>query len=152
MVIGAAGLLTIGLLAGSAYAYFTSSGAGTGSASARSFSAVTVVASTGTPSSPLLPGGGAGDVVLNVDNPNAYAVTLVSVVGNGTITPDAGHSSCTTTGVTFTDQTNLHVSIPGNQSSFEVDLSGAASMSPASSNGCQGATFSVPVAITVHKP
>ena len=89
---------------------------------------------------------------LEVNNPNAYAVTLVSVTGNGTITHDAGHSGCTTTGVTFTDQTGLTKTIPASASNYQILLSGAVSMDSSSSNGCQGATFSIPVTITVHKP
>jgi hypothetical protein len=152
LVIGTTVLLTLGLLAGSAYAYFRSSGAGFGSGSTGALAAVTVVATTSTANTPLLPGGGPGDVILHVDNPNAFAVTLVRVTGNGTITADAGHPSCTTTGVTFTDQTNLQVGIPASNASFQVDLAAAASMNLASSNGCQGATFSIPVKITVRTP
>jgi hypothetical protein len=110
---------------------------------------VTVAAATGTPSTPLLPGG-TGDVILNVNNPNAYAVTLVSVSGNGTITADGGHSGCTTTGVTFNNQSGLTINIPASTTTA-VDLPGAASMSTASLSACQGATFSIPVSITVHK-
>jgi len=132
-------------------AYFHATGSGTGSAKAGSLQTVTVSALAGgdAPSSLLLPGGSA-DVILRVNNPNAFAVTLVSVTGNGSITADSGgHPGCTTTGLTFTNQTTLSVSVPAGSSL--VHLSGAASMSAASSNGCQGAIFSIPVAITVHK-
>lgn len=138
-----------GLGAGAAYAYFTSSGSHAGPGSTGTLQSVTVAAATGTPSAPLMPGG-SGDVTLQVTNPNGYAVTLVSVTGAGSVTADAGHPGCTTTGVTFTSQPSLSLSIAAN-STTQVDLPAAAAMSASSSAGCQGATFSIPVTITVQK-
>jgi hypothetical protein len=140
-----------GLGAGTAYAYWTSSGTGSGSASSNSLQSVTVAAFVGgdAPASSLLPGGAAGEVILRLNNPNSFAVTLVSVVGNGAITADSSHSGCTTTGVTFTNQTGLTASVPAGSSL--VRLPGSASMSTASLSACQGATFHIPVTITVHK-
>ncbi len=137
----------VGLSSGAAYAYFSSSGHGTGSASVGSMQTVTISSATVSPNTPLLPGG-SGDVTFKVTNPNGFAVTLVSVVGNGTIT--SNQSSCTTTGVTFTNQTGLSTSIPADDTAT-IDLPGAATMSTASSAGCQGATFSIPVTISVEK-
>lgn len=147
--LAAVGILAIG---GTAWAYFSSSGSGSGSGSTGSISTVTLDATAGTPSTPLYPGG-TGDVSLEVNNPNAYVVTLVGVAlkPGGTIMADAGHSGCTTTGVTFTTQTGLSTTIPQSASGYRIDLSGAVSMSAMSSNGCQGATFSIPVTITVEK-
>lgn len=148
-VLTAIGIL---VLAGAAWAYFSSSGSGSGSGSAGSMSTVTLNATAGTPSTPLYPGG-TGDVSLEVTNPNAYLVTLVGVAlkPGGTITADAGHSGCTTTGVTFTNQTGLSTTIPQSTSGYRIDLAGAVSMNATSSNGCQGATFTIPVTITVEK-
>ena len=131
-------------------ASWTAAGHGSGTASTGALQTVTVAAFVGgdAPSSQLLPGGTA-DVILRVNNPNTYAVTLVSVSGNVSIMPDGSHSSCTKTGVTFTNQTSLSINVPTGSSL--IDLSGAASMDSTSSTGCQGATFSIPVAITVHK-
>jgi hypothetical protein len=91
-------------------------------------------------------------VNLSVTNPNNFPVTLVSVIGNGTITPDAGHAACSPTGVTFNDQTGLSVSIAANASNSPVALTGAAAMDPTSANACQGATFTIPVTIKVQRP
>jgi hypothetical protein len=143
-------LVVAGLAAGAAYAYFTSSGTGIGSASIGTMQAVTISSATVSPSTPLLPGG-SGDVTLQVTNPNSVAVTLVSVVGTGgPVTADSGHPGCTTTGVTFTSQTGLSTNIPAD-STTAIDLPGAASMSTASSALCQGAAFSIPVTITVQQ-
>jgi hypothetical protein len=145
-------LAVIGVLAagGAAWAYFTSHGSGAGHGSTGTMSTVTLSATAGSASTPLYPGG-TGDVSLEVNNPNSYAVTLVSVTGNGSITHDAGHSGCTTTGVTFTNQSGLSTAIPASASNYQVHLSGAVSMGSSSSSGCQGASFSIPVTITVEK-
>lgn len=136
--------------AGGAYAYFTSSGSGSSSASANSLTPVTVTAFAGgdAPTSALLPGG-SGDVILRVNNSNGQAVTLTSVTGSGPITADSAHAGCTTPGVSFTTQSGLSMTI-GASGTTLVHLPAAVSMSTASSNGCQGATFSIPVSITVH--
>lgn len=147
-------LAVVGVLAGggAAWAYFRASGSGSGQGSTATMNTVTLSATAGSPSTPLYPGG-TGDVSLEVNNPNSYAVTLVNVAlkAGGSITPDAGHSGCTTTGVTFTTQTGLSTTIPASATNHQVDLSGAVSMSSSSSSGCQGATFSIPVTITVEK-
>ena len=141
--------LVVGLGSGAAYAYFTSSGHGTGSAITGSMQKVMISSATATPTSELQPGGTA-DVTLEVTNPNNFTVTLVSVVGSGNIFADSGHPGCTTTGVTFTDQTSLNTPISAGATAT-IDLPGAAAMSSASSADCQGATFSIPVTISVEK-
>jgi hypothetical protein len=149
IVLLAAPVIAASLGAGTAYAYFTSSGSGTGSASTGNMQPVTVAASTGTPSTPLLPGG-SGDVTMTVTNPNDFDVTLVGVTSTGDVTADGDHSGCTTTGVSFVSPTDLSTTIPADGAT-QVDLPAAATMSAASSSGCQGATFSIPVTIVVHK-
>jgi hypothetical protein len=99
----------------------------------------------------LLPAGPAADVTIKVNNPNSFAVTITNVAGNGPITPDTGHPSCTTTGVTFTNQTGLSDTVPANSTNDSIDLAGTASMSANSLSGCQGATFTIPLTVTVQK-
>jgi hypothetical protein len=138
-------------LVGLVYAAWTTNGTGSGYAkagTAQSISTVDVSAST---SATLYPGV-SGDVLIKLDNPNPYAVTVTAVTGSGSITADAGHSGCTTTGVTFTNQTGLSLVIPaksgGVDGVLQTTLTGAASMSNASLNACQGATFTIPVTLT----
>lgn len=142
-----------GLGAVTVFAFWSTGGSGSGSGTGGAMQPVTVAALAGgdAPNVTLLPGGPAADVILRISNPNAFAVTLVSVAGDGAITADLGHSSCTTMGVTFTNQASLSVTIPASSSAFFVDLPAAASMHSTSSNGCQGAIFSIPVAVTVHQ-
>jgi len=81
---------------------------------------------------------------VTLHNPNPYPLHITSISGNGTIT--ASVSACnTSTGVTFTDQTG-HWSVPANGQANFV-LAGAAHMSNASDNSCQGATFTIPVSL-----
>ena len=74
IVFGAVVALVLGISAGSAYGYFTTHGSGTGSVSIGTMQTVTM-ATAGTPSTPLLPGG-TGDVVFSVTNPNSFPVSL----------------------------------------------------------------------------
>jgi hypothetical protein len=136
---------------GVAFAYVTAAGSGSGAAAAGTMQTVTVSAFVGgdTPSSKLYPGGPAADVILRVDNPNSFTVQVFSVAGNGPITADASHSGCTTTGVTYTPPANPNITLPTGSSL--VHLTGAATMSAASLSACQGATFSIPVTLTVHR-
>ena len=151
-VFGAIVALLLGIGAGAAYGYFSSTGSGTGSGSTGTMQTVTVAAISGqTPSTPLLPGS-SGEVIVNVDNPNAFQVHLVSVVADGTISVSGGNG-CTlaNSGVSFTDQTGLSIPIAASTTTL-VRLPGAALMSTSSASGCQGATFDIPVTITVHTP
>jgi hypothetical protein len=129
------------------YAAWTTNGGGSGYAKAGTAQALSTVDVSASTSATLYPGGPAGDVLIRVSNPNSYPVTVTAVSGNGAITPDGGHAGCTTTGVSFTDQTGLNISVPANGATTAT-LSGAASMSNASVDGCQGATFAIPVSIS----
>ena len=158
VVIGAAALLSVGIGAGAAWAHWTTGGTGTGSATGASLGSVTLVAVTGSPSAPLYPGG-TGNVIFNISNANAYPVTLVSVrlEAGHSITASSGIGTCSGNGgVTFTSQTP-NVVIPadtagnGYPNGYPVGLTAAASMSTSSPTGCQGATFSIPITITVQK-
>jgi hypothetical protein len=132
------------------YAAWTSSGNGTGFAQASSAQALnSVTVSAG--SANLYPGATA-DLTLKLNNPNPYPVTVTSVTGNGTITADTSHATCGQdaghpTGVTFTGQTGLSISVPANATA-DAPVPGSVHMSNASDNSCQGATFTIPVSIS----
>lgn len=140
--------------AGSAYAYWASTGLGSGSAANGTMQTVIVDAliAGDTPQNSLVPGGTA-DVILRATNPNPHAVTIYGVAANGAVTADAGHAACTITGVTFTPPPvplSPPLTIQPN-SSILLTLQGAASMSAASLSACQGAQFRVPVTLEVRK-
>jgi len=149
-------VLTLAGLSGVAYAYWRSAGQASATVSVGSMSTVTIEALVGgdAPSARLYPGGPARDVVLKVHNPNAFTVSVVSVVGNGTITGVGGTGSCAITGVTFSYPSVASITPSPTLSASSttlLHLPGAATMSTASNNGCQGATFHIPVTLTVHR-
>lgn len=140
--------------AGTAYAYWTVEGGGTGSAQAGTMQAVTMDALVAgdNPQRALIPGGSA-DVLLRLTNPNPYQVQVYSVTANGPATADGAHPGCTTTGVSFT-RTAAPLSPAtyiGANSSALITLPGAAAMDTTSLAACQGATFSLPVTAEVRK-
>ena len=128
------------------YAAWTTNGSGSGYATAGTSQALSTVDVSASTTASLYPGQN-GDVKLQIHNPNPYNVRVTAVSGNGTITPDAGHSGCTTSGVTFNDQSGLTIDISANNDATTT-LTGAASMSNASQDACQGATFTIPVSLT----
>jgi len=78
-----AGFALVGLV----YAAWTTNGTGNAyskAGTAQTLSTVDVSAST---TATLYPGV-SGDVLVKIDNPNPYAVTVTAVTGNGTITAD----------------------------------------------------------------
>jgi hypothetical protein len=142
-------LVATGVIAGTAFvsniafAAWTSSGTGSGSAQATSAVALTTTAAT--TSAQLFPGG-SGDLKITVKNDNGYPVRVTDVTGSGTITSDKGSACDASTGVSFTDQHGQALDIPANTSTT-FTLSGVIRMSNASDNSCQGAVFTIPVSL-----
>lgn len=150
-----AGMTVIALAAaGLVYAAWTSSGTGSGYAKAGIAQPLTTVDVSASTAATLYPGV-SGDVLLKVSNPNPYPVRVTGVALNGTnadIAADSGHSGCTTTGVSYANQTGLTIDVPAKSGvvngTTQATLSGAVSMSNASLDACQGATFTIPVTLT----
>lgn len=133
------------LTGGTAYAFWSAGGSGTGRAAATT--AQPLATATATVGGALLYPGATGDLALRVSNPNPFAVTVTAVTGNGAITSDKGTACDAATGVTLTDRTGLALVVPaGATQSFT--LSGAVAMDNSSDTSCQGATFTVPVLLT----
>jgi hypothetical protein len=134
---------------GIAIAAWTSSGAGTAGAKAGTAAAPTTSTADLTALTPLLYPGTTGAARILVNNPNPYPVKVVSVTGNGTPTGSGGIGTCANTGITWTAQTpTTGNTVPANGSA-PVTLPGAVTMSTSVDDGCQGATFSIPVQVTV---
>jgi hypothetical protein len=152
LLVGAIVALAVGIGSGSAYAFFTASGSGSGAASVGTAQAVTVVVASGTPSSTLAPGGSA-DLVVELDNPNSYSVTITGISENGTtVTPVGGSGGCTTAnnGVSVPTQTGLSIAVAAGNN-VVVHIPNGAAMSTSSATGCQGASFQIPVNVTVQR-
>jgi hypothetical protein len=148
--VAVAALATAGLVS----AAWLAGGTGSGYAKAGSSQALTTVDASASTTATLYPGV-SGDVTLKLSNPNPFPVRVTAVALNGAqtaITADAGHASCTPTGVTFTNQTGLTLDVPAKvgatNGSVTSTLTGAAARSNASADGCQGATFTIPVTLT----
>jgi hypothetical protein len=151
-LVGATALLiVIVTLSGIAAAYFAATGSGSGAGSTGDL----VAASTTTPASVTgaLSPGGTANVVLRIDNPNSFDITLAAVAADGAASAIGGIGTCTTTGVTFVAPTAAFLATiaalaPGQTT---VTLPGAASMTTSSESGCQNATFTIPLQLTVTR-
>ncbi len=143
--------LLVLVAAGAAFAYWTAPGSGSGSGSTGTLQPVTVDAFVGgdSPSSVLVPGGTA-DVIVRVKNTNAYTVKLITVTG-GPAAITTAHSGCSAADVTFTNQSGRSDVIAASETTL-VHLANAASMTSSAASACQGATFTIPVTITVQTP
>jgi hypothetical protein len=139
-----AALLGLLAAAGIAFAAWTATGTGSGYAKAKTAQPLTTVDVSATTPATLYPGA-TGDVLLKIHNPNPYPVVVTDVTGNGSIT--ASNGSCNVASVTFTNQTGLSLNVPAS-SDATFTLSGAVQMSTAANDNCQGATFTIPVALS----
>ncbi len=145
--VGATVLFTLvgsSALGGTAYAYWAASGTGSGAAKAgvaQPISATAATVSTG-----FLYPGATGNVSITISNPNPFPVTVTDVIGNGAITSDKGALCDASTGVTFNDLTLASLAVPA-LGSQTFRLTGAVLMDNSSHNTCQGAIFTIPVAL-----
>lgn len=130
---------------GSAAAFWTRIGSGTGSAASGTNSAVTLT--PGTASAGLFPGG-QNAVAFTVTNPNTTdvrldAFSLDTTQGTGGFAVDAGHSACTLTSLTFPTQSQVGGwTVPGS-GTLAVSLPASLALATAAPNACQGANFTV---------
>ena len=130
-----------------AFAVWTATGTGSGQAKAKDAQAITATGSA-VSTDLLYPGKTDGDAGISITNPNPYPVRITSIARSGAITatPLSGRT-CATTGVTFTDQTGLTLDLAAGETKA-FTLEGAVAMDNTSENGCQEATFAVPVTFT----
>jgi hypothetical protein len=149
LIFGAVTVMVLGIVS-LGYAAWTSSGGGTGFAKASTAQALTSVDVSATTTASLYPGA-TGALNLKLSNPNPYQIKVTDVTGNGTITADSSHSTCGQdashlTGVSYTDQHSLSITVPASTTAT-VSLASSIAMTNASDNSCQGATFTVPVSV-----
>ena len=139
--------LTAGLGTGGAYAYWSASAGGSGTASTGTPSPISVVAASGTVSSTLVPGGTA-DLLVALNNPNSFPVTLTAVASNGVVT--GAPAGCVTSGVTVPTSTGLSITVASG-ANVVVHVPAGAAMSVGSDSACQGGAFSIPISVTVQR-
>jgi hypothetical protein len=172
---------------GIAWASWTNTASGNSAAGAGTLT-LTVNSAGSTFTNKLFPGSAAGtasgateggDLVLNVTNPQNFAVKITAVTQNGPVTQSGGSGSpaCSSdtagtgnnistlgdSGVwisgtapivgnptTYTTLTlGTAVSVAANASNASVTLLNVVSMASSSANGCQGATFTMPVTLQI---
>ena len=128
---------TVGLLGLSvAFAAWTSTGEGSGTADATTAKPLTVTVQN---VNGLFPTGSV-DVPFTVSNPNPYDVTLNNVTLKS-VAVDAAHSGCATSVVTGPDLSLNAVAAKNNGPAVSRDFT--VSMSNAATDACQGATFTL---------
>lgn len=148
----AAAVALSGALAGGVLAYWRTSGSGSGAASVGTAQSVTIQAvATGSPSTKLTPGN-AADLLVQLSNANSYTVTLVGISqsGSGSVTV-VGGTGCTAANASVSVPTVTGLTIPVGSGVQVVHIPGGASMDATSNTGCQGASFQIPVTVTVQR-
>lgn len=126
-----------------AIAHWSSSGTGTGAASAGTLQPVAI--DTVAFGLSLRPAGPATNVTVHVSNPNDYAVVIDGVTA-GTIHSDKLGCDGVNTGVSL-DLAVLAGNLPPGASTFVA----SASMTGTSASACQGARFTSVLTLAVHK-
>jgi len=133
-------VLAIAMSAIGAFAYWTTTGAGTGSASvASSNGTVTLHGSAGTPLYP----GGSSSVSFTADNAGASNL-FVGTIHLASVSADAGHASCNTADFTMADVTS-NTMVPAGQSGFALTGSGSLlyANTAVDQSACKGATLTL---------
>lgn len=157
-----AGVFVLLFGGGVAVASWTATGTGQGSARAASVSGLVVTAGSSLGALYPLPAdttpatgygsGTVGSVSTTVANPNPFPVTITSAtIGSVTTTPLSGRT-CATGSVLPTSSAPIALSPPvtlaAGSAPTAVTVPGALYMVSTAEDGCQGASFSVPVTVT----
>jgi hypothetical protein len=149
LVTALSAVAAIAAAAGIASAVWSASGSGAGGAAATVAQNLTVTAVTPTGSNAsLYPGGPAGPVQFQVANQNPYAVTITGVSYG---TPSSlNPAACASSNVSVATgaPTTLSLSIPANSSASTQTINGVVQLAHAAPDGCQGASFNVPLTVT----
>jgi len=140
--------LTLGAttVVGAAFAAWTASGSGTGSATASSAKDLTFAVSA--PAVAPVPGSSRA-VMITVTNPNEYKVSLTSLTGGAAtsaVKNGAAAAGCTASSISLTNIQALSDSNRVVAGEGTKQYTATVDMGFAAEDGCQGATFTFPVA------
>jgi hypothetical protein len=145
--LGVAAALLVG--AGTAYAAWSASGSGSGAGAATDAQSlvVTPVTPAGAGAS-MYPGGPAGPIFLNIQNPNPYAVTITGLAWGTPTSTDT--TTCPSSNVTLDANapTSVSIAVGANATVTDQQVSGVLDLAHAAPNGCQGVAFDIPVTVT----
>ena len=140
-VIPAAVVVTVLMASVGAYAYWSTAGAGSGSAGVQNGNATPLVIHSG-PVTGLYPGGSQA-VSFTVDNPNPSSA-YVATIHLSNVAVDSDHSSCVTSDFTMAD-VNENTRVLANASGAAMPTSGTLAFADTTANqdGCKGATLTL---------
>ncbi len=134
---------------GVAFGVWTVPGAGNGSGAATVANGLTITASTPTGNAATLyPGGPAGAVYFQVANPNPFAVTITGLTWGTPISNIT--TACPSSNISLDPNapTTVSISIPANATAGTAyQINGVLDLAHAAPNGCQGASFNIPVTV-----
>jgi|tagenome__1003787_1003787.scaffolds.fasta_scaffold20932000_2 hypothetical protein len=147
-ILGVSAAVALAVNGGVAWAYWNLSGRG--SASAAGGTAVELqVSAVPQPDSPIYPGA-TTDIYVTVTNPNTFAIRVHAFKpGLGPVMADAAHASagCVHTGVSIVNRTYGVSWYVAKKTSRVFGLPDGIRMTSDSDSACQGASFTVPIAV-----
>jgi hypothetical protein len=140
----------IAVTTGIAYAVWSASGSGNGSALAYTGQTITVNAvALSSSAASLYPGGPAGNVYFTVTNPNPYAIKITNVAWG---TPVSSNPSACASSLISVDSsaptTGLNLTVAANGTSSAVQVNNVLDLSSSATDACQGNAFTVPVTVS----
>jgi len=135
---------------GVAWATWTASGSGTGSALAYTAQTVTLNAvALNSSSASLFPGGPAGNVYFTVTNPNPYPIKITNIAWG---TPTSANPSACANSVISVDAgaptSGFNITVAANGTSAAVQVNSVLDLSSSATDACQGNAFNVPLTVT----
>lgn len=142
-ILAGAGLL-LGSSGGVALAGWMTRSSGTGSVTTASLTLSGEATASG-----LLAPGTSSAVQLTLRNSSPEPVTVVSLNGGKARIARTGSGPCDPSSVTFVARDDLSVPIPARGT---ATVTGSLSLSATAGNGCQRATFTVPVTARAQRP
>ena len=158
--LGVAGAIVFMLacIGGRAFAVWHTTASGSGAAHAATLSPVLATAlaegplaagSSTVTARPLAPGS-RGDLVLFVDNPNAFPVTITSATAGTAVTDKVG---CLpgSVHVDLSLDTSNYPQLLASVVDFRIVRLGTVSLDLDAASECQGATFTIPLTVTVNR-
>jgi len=125
----------------------TGSGQGSGAATVAQSLVVTAVTPSGAGAS-LYPGGPAGPVFANIQNPNPYAVTITGLSWG---TPTSTNTlSCASSNISLDAgaPSTASIAVPAGSTASNVQINGVLDLAHSAPPGCQGVAFDVPLTVT----
>jgi hypothetical protein len=142
---------TAALGAGSGIAFAAWSASGSGSGAGAASVAQSLVVTPVTPSgagASLYPGGPAGPVFVNIQNPNPYAVTITGLSWGTPTSTNTSSCPSANIGLDAGAPTTVSIAVPADSTVSDQQINGVLDLSHAAPNGCQGVAFDAAVTVT----